>query len=329
MSYNQEGKLQLSVAMATYNGARFLREQLNSFTAQKRLPDELVVCDDGSSDATIDILQDFAVSAPFTMRVVRNEENVGFVRNFEKAISLCSGDVIFLSDQDDVWLPEKLGRIESEFVADPLLLGTINDMIITDGELRHNGITQLGNIRTGGYDERRFIAGCGMALRKSALDILIPFPKEKFAHDRWICDILVAMNARKLVDEPLQLYRRHGSNESQWIYSDPNGVNAFRVLQTGGFVSPLIAWNDEVARLEVVKHKLVLEQELFERLGLGDRVAAAITYLEKKEFRFEGRIEIVQSSRLVRLPLIARFWFRGGYRDFLGWKSAIKDMIRP
>ncbi len=98
----QPGRLRISIAMCTYNGARFLPEQLASFAAQERLPDELVVCDDGSTDATMEILQDFAATALFEVRVERNPQNLGFVRNFEKTLSLCTGDIVFLSDQDDV-----------------------------------------------------------------------------------------------------------------------------------------------------------------------------------------------------------------------------------
>src|SRR5215470_8302349 len=109
----------ISVAMCTYNGARFLAEQLGSLAAQSRLPDELVVCDDGSTDESAEIVKDFARHAPFPVRLEVNEENLGATKNFEKAIGLCRGEVIALSDQDDVWYPKKLELHESVFVADP------------------------------------------------------------------------------------------------------------------------------------------------------------------------------------------------------------------
>src|SRR5882672_9093136 len=101
----------ISVAMCIYNGARFLPRQLESIAAQTRLPDELVVCDDGSSDESRAIVRWFANDAPFTVRLEINERNLGSTRNFGKAIGLCEGDVIALSDQDDVWKPQKLAHL--------------------------------------------------------------------------------------------------------------------------------------------------------------------------------------------------------------------------
>ena len=109
----------ISIALASYNGARYVREQLDSFAAQRRLPDELVVCDDGSTDDTAEQVERFAEGAPFEVRLERNARTLTTTPNFEKAISLCRGDLIFLSDQDDVWLPEKLAEMALHFEAHP------------------------------------------------------------------------------------------------------------------------------------------------------------------------------------------------------------------
>src|SRR5690349_17434303 len=111
--------MRISIALCTYNGGPFLAEQLASYVQQTRLPDELVVCDDCSSDNTMAILRDFAARAPFAVRLHQNAANLRSTRNFEQAIRLCTGDVIALSDQDDVWLPEKLERMERTLAADP------------------------------------------------------------------------------------------------------------------------------------------------------------------------------------------------------------------
>jgi glycosyltransferase involved in cell wall biosynthesis len=103
--------MNISVAMAAYNGARFLEEQLRSIAAQDCPPDEMVVSDDGSSDDTTAILDRFRASAPFEVRIYRNARNVGPTRNFAEAIGLCTGEWIALADQDDVWLPHKLRRL--------------------------------------------------------------------------------------------------------------------------------------------------------------------------------------------------------------------------
>ena len=97
-----------SIALATYNGEKFLQRQLDTLAAQTRLPDEMAVCDDGSTDGTLEILRQFAETAPFPVRIFQNLKNLGPGRNFRKAFSLCEGDVTFFCDQDDVWFPEKL-----------------------------------------------------------------------------------------------------------------------------------------------------------------------------------------------------------------------------
>ena len=105
---NSQNKI--SVALCTYNGERFLRQQLESIQQQSRLPDELVVCDDRSRDQTVAIVREFATSVSFPVVIVQNPETLGSSRNFEKAIRLCTGDLIALSDQDDIWYPNRLQR---------------------------------------------------------------------------------------------------------------------------------------------------------------------------------------------------------------------------
>ena len=121
--------MKLSVAMATYNGEAFLRAQLQSLLSQTRLPDEVVVCDDCSRDATMEILEAFALEAPFDVLIARNEQTRGFVRSFEQALGQCSGGGILLSDQDDVWSPDKLSVIEKVFAEDPRVMVFIHDQL--------------------------------------------------------------------------------------------------------------------------------------------------------------------------------------------------------
>src|SRR5688500_1591108 len=109
-------RLSLSIALASYNGERYIVEQLNSIALQTRLPDELIVSDDSSADATSAIVLDFAKRVPFAVRFQINNERLGSTRNFERAIRACNGDVIFLCDQDDVWYPEKIACIEERFI---------------------------------------------------------------------------------------------------------------------------------------------------------------------------------------------------------------------
>src|ERR1700759_3102252 len=104
-----------SVAMCPYNGARFVGEQLESIAAQTLAPSELVVCDDRSTDATVRLVESFPARGPFSVRLGVTEHTLGSKKIFERAVSLCRGELIALSDQDDVWLPGKLARLAAEF----------------------------------------------------------------------------------------------------------------------------------------------------------------------------------------------------------------------
>jgi glycosyltransferase involved in cell wall biosynthesis len=146
----KECNMTISIAMATYNGERYIREQLDSFATQTLPPDEVVICDDCSRDNTLAVVEKFAQSAKFNIRFARNERQLGFTRNFEKALSLCDGDLIFLSDQDDVWFPEKIEIVRNTFVSYPSVQVVINDVEIADGQLKSSGATLLGNIQRAG-----------------------------------------------------------------------------------------------------------------------------------------------------------------------------------
>jgi glycosyltransferase involved in cell wall biosynthesis len=113
----QRNRCSLSIAMATYNGQAFLADQLSSLRNQTRLPEELVICDDGSADTTIDAAHRFAANAPFEVRIERNTVRLGHARNFLKAASLCRGDLVAFCDQDDVWLENKVEASAAVFEA--------------------------------------------------------------------------------------------------------------------------------------------------------------------------------------------------------------------
>ena len=118
----------VSVALATYNGANFLRAQLDSIASQTKTPDELIVTDDCSTDNTVDIVREFAKTVSFPVVVHINEKKVGYTQNFSRALSLCSGDIVFLSDQDDVWLSNKVDNVVNVFNALPKTLLVIHDI---------------------------------------------------------------------------------------------------------------------------------------------------------------------------------------------------------
>jgi len=125
----------ISIAMATYNGEKHLREQLASIASQTYLPLELVVCDDGSTDETLSILHEFSTVAPFECRIFRNEKTLGFAENFLRSASHCKGNWIAFCDQDDVWLPTKLEDAYKEIINNSGLYLVLQNAYICDDAL--------------------------------------------------------------------------------------------------------------------------------------------------------------------------------------------------
>jgi hypothetical protein len=223
MSLSRQNRI--SVALCTYNGERFLPEQLASIGKQTRLPDELVVCDDRSMDRTMEILRAFAASVSFPVKIVQNTANLGSTRNFEHAIRLCEGDLIALSDQDDIWYPNRLQRSEQEFLAHPQAGLIFSDADLIDEEDRPLGKTlwqRLGFVGKLNRDllagrflvlaKHRFVTGATVMFRADLRDHFFPIA-EGWIHDEWISLIAAAFSDLKPIDQPLIRYRIHSSQQ--------------------------------------------------------------------------------------------------------------------
>lgn len=217
--------MQTSVAICTFNSARFLPIQLASIASQTVLPGEVVVCDDGSTDETLAILERWAAEVPFPVRIQKNPQNLGYTQNFGQAVSLCRGDVLFLADHDDVWFPSRIQRILEAFEADPVLgLVTSNARIIdaegNDQEMNLSEFVTRMHLR----DFWRFFfpedlemtlwTGCTMALRREFLALSLPIPEGIACHDVWFYLTFALSSKLAFLPEPLIQYRLHGQNNS-------------------------------------------------------------------------------------------------------------------
>lgn len=211
--------------MCTYNGERFLGDQLISIAGQERHPYEMVVCDDRSSDGTPGLLRSFASSARFPVRLIFNEEIFGSTKNFENAIAACNGDVIVLADQDDVWIPEKLSRIEKLFSSSPRIGGVFSDAEVVDENLRSLGYRLWDAIGFDSRMQKRFekgnaievllksnvATGATMAFRAEYRKYLLPIPKS-CVHDWWIALLVSFAADLEMIPDPLIRYRQHSGN---------------------------------------------------------------------------------------------------------------------
>ncbi len=211
-------KALVSIALATYNGAEYLEDLLNSVYQQTYRHIEVIACDDCSTDGTIKILKDFKKKYGLSFCV--NDHRLGFVKNFEKAISMCRGDYIALCDQDDVWLPQKietlLSRINGKLlVSSDLILVNKNNEIIDTSLYRHTGLEFKRENQLHYLIYSNFVVGCTALFKKELKQYLLPFPEGIPYHDWWIAFVAAAHGGVEFCEVPLVRYRYHGKNNSQ------------------------------------------------------------------------------------------------------------------
>lgn len=200
-----------SICIATYNGERFIKEQLISILSQITKEDEVIISDDGSSDKTIEIIN--ALNDPRIQVIPNTTSRHGTIGNFENALNHAHGEFIFLADQDDVWFPNKY-KVMLETLKITVLVHCNSK--ITDGNLNitndsfyslyHNGRGILKNIKKSTY------FGSHMAFHSSLLKYALPFPKtNEIGHDLWLGLVAEIIGNTLFIEEPLMLYRRHES----------------------------------------------------------------------------------------------------------------------
>lgn len=321
--------------MASYNGAAFVGAQLDSFTTQTRQPDELVICDDGSTDDTLAIIDDFARRAPFDVRLQRNSERLGYSLNFEKAILLCRGDIIFLSDQDDRWSERKVATVAMVFSQNPKVQVVVNDQEMAGAALEPSGITKLENLRRIGKENEGLIEGCCTAIRKEWAQLTLPIPRDRpdwiasnlLSYDRWLNELAILLGVRAVVDEPLQLFRRHGANATDWIASEPRRIRDADLFATRLSTVPVEEWQQRIDLLQLYRRWIDEHAQQLAKTGIGDSAHARGAISHEQE-SIAARIALTAMPLPRRVRQIAELWLNGGYRYFFGWKSAARDLVR-
>lgn len=205
----------ISIVLATFNGEKYLRPQLDSLYGQTFKDFEVVACDDGSTDGTAAVLREY--ERKYGLRVHVNAENLGYVRNFEKAVSLSRGELIALCDQDDVWIPRKL-EVLSRSLGSNLMIFSDVSLIDDQGKLMAKSAFERFRI-----DPRRamdirymafrnYVSGCAALFRKELLAEALPFHPE-VSHDYWLAMFALSRNRLAFSGEPLVLYRQHAGNQ--------------------------------------------------------------------------------------------------------------------
>lgn len=210
--------MEISVALCTYNGAPYIREQMNSILDQTRTPDEIIVCDDKSTDETIEILNDYHEDNKDVIEIYPNEQNLGVTKNFEKCIRLCSGDVITLSDQDDIWEKTKIQR-QSNAMQETDASLAFHNTTVTNEKLNKvadywssisyaPGLVEDVELSIRDLLRRNFMSGHTIMFRSQLKDALLPIP-ETWVYDYYIAILSVVTGKVIDIDDCLAKHRYH------------------------------------------------------------------------------------------------------------------------
>jgi len=314
--------------MCTFNGQRFLGPQLESIATQARSADELVVCDDASSDGSVRIVREFARRVTFPVRLVVNERNLGSTKNFERAISLCTGSLVALADQDDIWYPHKLSRIEDEFRRSPDLVAVFSDADLIDEHSTRLGTQLWDSVAFNRGEQRGFrrgkaldvlvkhpvVTGATMAFRMELFPWMTPIAPG-YVHDQWISLLLAARGEFRAIAEPLMQYRRHAAQQL-----GPGPLNlGTRIAQSvvvgaDSYRNQIKLWDE--LHLAVAERRKDLPHSGYAM----KRIEGKIAHLRHRATL--PRIRVARIASVLRQALSGNYW-----RYAMGWKSIAKDLL--
>ena len=317
-------QLSVSIAMATYNGELYLAEQLDSILCQSRLPDELVVHDDASSDATVSVIRDFASRAPFPVRLKINSKQLGSTRNFEETIRECNGEIIFLCDQDDIWHPNKIALIEECFMCDAKTGAVFSDARVFYQNKNSPEYKLWDRIRFSSRERAQIVAneacpvllrhpvvtGATMAFRSSLRDLVLPIP-DIWVHDAWISLLIGSTSRLVLMPELLISYRQHDDNQIGIRRDNKNKNKSFIEI-----------YRERILCYELARTRLLEFSDYFQNV-------------EQQIFRFDEKLVFLRArknlsdARWRRWPRAMRELVTFRYHRYsMGLESFVDDVTR-
>lgn len=276
--------MNISVALCTYNGEKFLERQLYSILNQTTKVTEIVICDDCSSDATLHILNNYQTNYPNLFKIYSNESNLKSNKNFEKALGLTTGDFIFFSDQDDLWQPNKVEKTIEVFNSNKNIEGVFSNAALIDenDKIVSNSITLWDTV---GFFEKElikpidylkflllngnFVTGATLCIKKSVKEFCFPFEtnEHNLYHDHWLALLLAEKNALACLNDTLISYRLHqqqqvgtGNIEERYTIQRTKEKELKMIL---GFYVPT-KFNDLKLRTTFIYHKYIHHKNNFD-----------------------------------------------------------------
>lgn len=325
--------LSISVALCTYNGAAFIREQVRSICLQSRPPQEIVLSDDASSDGCVDIARAAVAECaaespdhPVALRVLRNTTALRVTKNFEQAVLACEGDLIALSDQDDVWKPDRLARMAAEFEQRPDLLLLHTDARLVDDDRKDLGQSLFHALEVKPFEmnwihggnafdvflRRNLVTGATAIFRRSLLADAAPFPVE-WLHDEWLAIVASAVGGVDVLEDELIEYRQHASNQ----------IGARRDTFMGKIRKALASRGDTH-----VKRAIKAELLLARLLTLGDRVSPVTIEKVRSKIEHQRFRAALPARRIERCLPVLREAMTGRYDKFgRGVRGVVRDLF--
>jgi glycosyltransferase involved in cell wall biosynthesis len=238
--------MKISIAMTSYNGEKYIREQIDSILNQTYRNFELIICDDCSSDSTWSILKKYSMQ---DSRIIcyRNDVNMGFKRNFEKAMGLCKCQYIALADQDDIWTKEHL-EILLTYKSSYSLVCSNAEYLTSDGVKTGSLVKKMNEKEINADRDRQlfillfnnFVQGCTVLFDKDMLNTTLPIPDEIEFHDYWLGIISILYNGIYYVDKITVLYRRHDDNVTK--YNSLGRIKNYKKTTNNRYILSTILW---------------------------------------------------------------------------------------
>lgn len=330
-----------SIALCTYNGERFLPSQLESLLRQTQLPNELIVCDDNSTDSTVKILEKFAQKAPFKVQIIINKTSLGVVKNFEKAATCCQNEIIFFCDQDDLWMPTKIEKQTKFLTQNPDIQVIFSNLDLVDELLNPLRKTMWEEVRFRKKQQKLWksgkavevllqgnrVSGCSMAIRKTFLEQVLPFPTQPagFIHDAYLSLAAAFTNQISFLEESLVFYRQH---ETQQIGTRPNDkpeeVAIHQRFQRA-----------REEKLAPLRQQAQYWQQVFEQVKHLTPINGSNAFLLRQFVDFLQMRSTLPKFQLLRLAPILKHFRKGNYTRFkdqdanwyAGYLAAIGDLI--
>lgn len=320
--------MKVSVAMATYNGMYHISDQLLSITRQTRPPDEIIIVDDASTDDTLNVISGLCLNSKIEIKLLINSTNLGVCRTFDRAISQCSGDFIFLADQDDFWYPMKIEKMLDVMTSDHSLGCCICDVDLADERLQPLGLTMNESVLKRGrrLDDR--VMGAAACFRSNLIKLATPIPQKIHSHDKWLVTIANYLGCKKLINVSYQKYRLHENNV---VGKARDLTGKFWVSSTLKRIKRLL--NRSAGSINIQKDLIMLsalsnvftmkasegEHERFPGIG------KALPLVQKQLVLLEERASLQSLSLVARAQNIVKLRITHGNRYSLS--KMIQDMI--